>query len=252
MFTGPQFAKWSGFGAKSRTVLRRADRAVERCLLRSLEGEGFCQVLLGRFATLGPHLDASILPVPSGMMQMKTECTHCGGHLEFEPDDRGLELTCPHCGESTMLVEGLHRVHAQPAPGTSGPPGGVFVKLAATTVVALVVLLVGFIMGSHVRRESAPELAPVRSQSVSNFLEVVDVNRTSFSGLDCVEGVVVNHATNMIDQVRVFVNFYDSHTNLVENGSDAIANVLPGDRWKFRCSSRSGFASYRLVGVRAD
>src|SRR4051812_48599978 len=36
-------------------------------------------------------------------MLIKCICTNCAGHLEFEEENAGEEIECPHCGFDTKL-----------------------------------------------------------------------------------------------------------------------------------------------------
>jgi hypothetical protein len=36
-------------------------------------------------------------------MNAKCPCQHCNGHIEFEPDQAGQTVVCPHCGLDTTL-----------------------------------------------------------------------------------------------------------------------------------------------------
>jgi len=36
--------------------------------------------------------------------QLKGECQHCGGHIEFLADQIGMIVPCPHCGQETELM----------------------------------------------------------------------------------------------------------------------------------------------------
>ena len=36
-------------------------------------------------------------------MLIKNSCQSCGEHLEFEAEDAGATIACPHCGEPTAL-----------------------------------------------------------------------------------------------------------------------------------------------------
>ena len=38
---------------------------------------------------------------------LKARCERCKEHLEFPSDGLGLEITCPHCGQLTLLLEEL-------------------------------------------------------------------------------------------------------------------------------------------------
>ena len=55
---------------------------------------------------------------------MKTECQHCGGHIEFDDDSAGLDSQCPHCGRQTRLAAGIHHItdHSLPPPIQRVPP----------------------------------------------------------------------------------------------------------------------------------
>ncbi|GDY23457.1 hypothetical protein LBMAG56_48040 [Verrucomicrobiota bacterium] len=45
---------------------------------------------------------------------LKCSCAYCGGHIEFPAHGVGMEINCPHCGQSTLL--------AAPALPSSVPP----------------------------------------------------------------------------------------------------------------------------------
>jgi uncharacterized Zn finger protein (UPF0148 family) len=36
-------------------------------------------------------------------MLTKSTCQSCGGHLEFDVEDTGKEIECPHCQQTTLL-----------------------------------------------------------------------------------------------------------------------------------------------------
>jgi hypothetical protein len=36
-------------------------------------------------------------------MTAKCSCQHCNGHIEFDPDQAGQTIACPHCGLETAL-----------------------------------------------------------------------------------------------------------------------------------------------------
>ena len=62
-------------------------------------------------------------------MLTKCICTYCAGHLEFEEENAGEKIKCPHCGFETTLFlpgqepdtrDGAHRIAARAA--WRGPP----------------------------------------------------------------------------------------------------------------------------------
>lgn len=183
---------------------------------------------------------------------MRTECTHCGAAIEFEEDDRGLERACANCGETTMLVEGLHHVASARPPRSAGARrAGVLGKLLLLVVLGGVLLFVGFAVGARSRTDRGSKATREPVRELADLVEVSEVKK-AFHERDCVEGMVVNRASVPLARVAVYVNLYDASSNLVENASDAILNVMPGDRWKFRCLARGDFAHFRLISVRAE
>jgi hypothetical protein len=44
-------------------------------------------------------------------MLIKCICVNCAGHLEFEEENLGEKIDCPHCGfETTLAVPGTEEV----------------------------------------------------------------------------------------------------------------------------------------------
>src|SRR5437588_5328455 len=52
---------------------------------------------------------------PPTPMIVKCFCTNCAGHLEFEEENAGQKIECPHCGFDTVLF----------LPGAEPPDGSV-------------------------------------------------------------------------------------------------------------------------------
>jgi DNA-directed RNA polymerase subunit RPC12/RpoP len=52
-------------------------------------------------------------------MNAKCSCDHCNGHIEFEPDQAGQTIACPHCGLDTLLF--LPSTPAEPVPSEQTP-----------------------------------------------------------------------------------------------------------------------------------
>ncbi|HEY5912294.1 MAG TPA: hypothetical protein VJA21_16955 [Verrucomicrobiae bacterium] len=49
-------------------------------------------------------------------MLVKCICTNCAGHLEFEEEDAGQKIKCPHCGFNTVLfLPGTEKAEAEVA-----------------------------------------------------------------------------------------------------------------------------------------
>ena len=53
---------------------------------------------------------------------LKSPCAHCNGRISFPASARGMAVTCPHCGQQTVLNAAANSpAPAQPAPAAANP-----------------------------------------------------------------------------------------------------------------------------------
>jgi DNA-directed RNA polymerase subunit RPC12/RpoP len=49
-------------------------------------------------------------------MTSECPCQNCNGHIEFEADQAGQTVACPHCGVETLLFVPPKRTEPEPKP----------------------------------------------------------------------------------------------------------------------------------------
>ena len=52
----------------------------------------------------------------------KSTCQNCGGDLEFDVEDTGKEIECPHCHQTILLRAAFRPAPPESAPLRNGPP----------------------------------------------------------------------------------------------------------------------------------
>ena len=64
---------------------------------------------------------------------LKSPCGHCNGRISFPASARGMAVTCPHCGQQTVLdaAAAAPAPAAEPAPTQAGPAEPAAQKLVA-------------------------------------------------------------------------------------------------------------------------
>ena len=53
----------------------------------------------------------------------KGSCNHCQEHIEYPEDFEGSEVTCPHCGQPTLLKQEVAASSGEPVPPSMGSMG---------------------------------------------------------------------------------------------------------------------------------
>jgi hypothetical protein len=71
-------------------------------------------------------------------MLTKSTCQNCGGHLEFDVDDTGKEIECPHCQQQTLLRAAFRQ----------SPPKGSIARPRKTGIIIIVVICQLIILGT--------------------------------------------------------------------------------------------------------
>ncbi len=72
-------------------------------------------------------------------MSVKCICTNCAGHLEFEEENAGQKIACPHCGfQTTLFLPGQEpeELNSERSPGQTS-------KRALVLVAAVALLVAG-------------------------------------------------------------------------------------------------------------
>jgi len=100
---------------------------------------------------------------------MKSSCTVCGKHIEYEAVAAGAEIACPHCGKMTRLPAYSAAPPPLPQPMMAVPPPpaskstGISVLLAVVIAVAVIVPIVGLLAAIAI-----PNFIRARHASMSN------------------------------------------------------------------------------------
>jgi DNA-directed RNA polymerase subunit RPC12/RpoP len=69
---------------------------------------------------------------------LKSPCAHCDGRISFPASARGMAVTCPHCGQQTVLNAAAAAPASAPAPAPAQPaPAPAAAPAAANPVVRL-------------------------------------------------------------------------------------------------------------------
>src|SRR6185312_723523 len=84
------------------------------------------------------------MSVPTSNL-VKSSCQHCGGGIEFDADQAGVDISCPHCGVTTRLA--VMAPAPKPAEGAIIPLAKKNVKGAAgLRVAATFFVMIGLIL----------------------------------------------------------------------------------------------------------
>src|SRR5438270_7271826 len=87
-------------------------------------------------------------------MLTKCICTNCAGHLEFEEENAGEKIKCPHCGFETTLFLPGDEPETEESPGSAGR----LARLKRPLIIAAAVLIVLAGLGYCLNRWVLPPL----------------------------------------------------------------------------------------------
>lgn len=172
---------------------------------------------------------------------LRGECQHCGGPIEFHAEHTGSMAACPHCGQQTELL--------LPAPPEEESP--VRKKAIIFTAIAVLILLGGLI-GSAMALKRAKRIQAERQKAVVAS-EVVPASRpagpfatqgfeVSAALLESGPGSSVVYAVGQITNttsrqrfgVRVELELFSGSGEKLGRASDYQKVLEPGANWKFR------------------
>jgi hypothetical protein len=204
---------------------------------------------------------------------VKGGCRHCGGHIEFPAAVAGQTVTCPHCGQPTVL-------EPPPPPGRSRRSGwlgwvvggavlilaaglaGVFFwgRLAAPKVVATENTMAKSapvtVSNPPVAPVAAPEVVPEPPpREVTNGFAILSyqLEKTPGSSLVYVIGTVRNATARQRFGVKLEFGLYDTNDVSVGSASDYQSILDPHAEWRFKAMvMESKTASVRLRSIADD
>jgi hypothetical protein len=195
------------------------------------------------------------------MMQTKNlrgECQHCGGVMEFPAEAVGTTAACPHCGQPTELVLALPPEAASPFRA----------KAILFTVVAVVILL-GGLGGTVLALKRAQRLSnqptptgkslatqavePDNSFAAQGFrASIVKLEQVQGGSLVYAVGTIANLTNRQRFGVRVELDVLDADGNKMSTATDYQATMEPGSEWRFRAMVYKKAASARVANIKED
>lgn len=180
-------------------------------------------------------------PTMIKIKNLRGECQHCGGLVEFHAEFTGLTAECPHCGQPTELL--------LPVPPETKSPGQTRAIIYPTIAV---VILVGGLIGAVVALKRAERLSarqketfaqtnaqtsppPADSFAQAGFSVSSVTLETSQSGaIIHAVGKVHNLTNRQRFGVRVELELLDSAGRKVGAATDYQSTLEPNTDWQFR------------------
>lgn len=178
---------------------------------------------------------------------VKGECHACGGPLEFPAAGAGETVSCPHCGQPTVLAAGRP---AMPATGGGRRPWG-----WPTVAVVLAALAAGYFLavkpgppGAATAPPAAPRPAtnpappaavvpapPAYDVETNDFgISTLTLEKTPGSSLVYVTGSVRNLSDHQRFGVKVDYALFDAHDRLIGHATDYQSLLEPQGDWDFK------------------
>ena len=198
---------------------------------------------MGQLICAGKGADAvAEMTTDTKMLKIKNlrgECQHCGGQIEFHAEHAGSTAECPHCGQQTELLLAV-------PPEEEAP---IRKKAIVFTVVA-VLILVGGLIAANIALKRAKRLqagrpaTPVESAkpaaSADPFVaqgfrvSAVTLEPGPGSSLVYAVGTIQNLADRQRFGVKVELELLDAEGNKAGSASDYQKVIEPNAEWKFR------------------
>jgi len=191
---------------------------------------------------------------------LRGECQHCGGALEFPAEATGTTAECPHCGQLTELLLAL--------PPETGSP--LRTKAIIFAVIAVVILLAGvggtMLALKRAQRMSArqqealaqataqtPPKPPDPFAAIGFRASPVTLAKGEGSSIVYALGTIENLANRQRFGVRVELELLDAAGNKVGNATDYRPTLELKEEWRFRALVvEKKAASARIVAIKED
>lgn len=171
---------------------------------------------------------------------LRGECQHCGGPIEFHAEHVGTTAECPHCAQATELLLA--------APPEAESP--VRKRAIGFTVIAVLILGGGLIAANialkrakrlQVERQQTGQVAPANSAALADpfaaqgfRVSPVRVEQVPGSSLAYAVGVISNTSSQQRFGVKVELELHAADGSKVGGASDYQKVLEPGAEWKFR------------------
>ena len=182
----------------------------------------------------------------------KCACQHCGGHIEFPVQGIGRKISCPHCGQQTLLTRA--------APVEIG--GGCATRRRIYWTLAIAAGLVAATGGAllyvnyrysqqsaaapalplppaHASTDGAATLPPPQPKPPRDLwhglkASKVTLDESGNGSLIYAIGTLTNATTRQRFGVKVEVEVLDGHHRKLGSATDYTDVIEPGKEWKFR------------------
>ena len=171
---------------------------------------------------------------------LRGECQHCCGPIEFHAESIGTLAECPHCGQETELMLAIPSVPQSPAR----------TKAIVFMVIAILILVAGLVASAialkRARRFRAtqeliasPEATALAEQTgpfaAQEFRTTpVMLEKEPGSALVYAVGTIQNMSDHSRFGVKVELDLFDETGNKLGSASDYQKILEPGAEWKFR------------------
>jgi hypothetical protein len=170
---------------------------------------------------------------------LRGECQHCGGAIEFHAEHTGSTAECPHCGQQTELF-------LAPPPDEPSP---VPKKAIVFTVVAILILAGGLVAANIALKRAkrlqtqrqATQVEPAKPAAAADpfatqgfRVSPVAVEQGQGSSLVYVVGTITNASNRQRFGVKVELELFAADGSKLGVASDYQKVLEPNAAWKFR------------------
>ena len=173
----------------------------------------------------------------SKIKNLRGQCQHCGGPIEFHAESAGSTADCPHCNQPTELL-------LETPPDESSP---LRTKIIVFSIIASIILTAGLI-GSAVALKRAKRMRADRELASPTIPEKpadlfardgfrvtpVVLDKGQSTSLVYAVGSIVNLTKRQRFGVKVEVELLNESGNKVGMASDYQNVIEAGHEWKFR------------------
>jgi hypothetical protein len=177
---------------------------------------------------------------------VKSECGHCGGHLEFPADAIGQTIPCPHCGKRTELL-------APELPDKTGDSG--LIWLAIVIILCLAAGVPGMIWLKYrsnppanslplplllpaVPSNGPPASATLKSRALvmTNDFAIMPfkLEKTPGSSLVYVTGTIQNASERQRFGIKVEFSLFDTNDTAIGTATDYQTLLEAHAEWRFK------------------
>jgi hypothetical protein len=202
------------------------------------------------------------------MKYLKSDCSHCGGRIEFPADAIGMTTDCPHCGKPTELA--LSAPPEQPALSR---------RTIVWTTIAVVVMALGlggalYALNLAKKRVAARHQPPPAPVSVTNAappsepadpatkagfrISFITLEKDKPSGNSVASSLVyaVGTVTNPSDKqrfgVRIELDVFDAAEKKIGTATDYAQVIEPKGEWRFKALVPAKASSAKLANIKED